>query len=530
MLTAKELKRLMELMAKSATQLSEAEKAELTALQAKANAAPDEGTGASGDEMSSEDVKKTVEAAVKAGLVGVQGASEVKVKEIVDAAVAGLAAGKIDQKALVSDITSAVQAGMKPGITAEDVKAIVETATKGIRRESKMQFESGESSGIETPIAHRAGNLTVGLKQLLNVMTGKSENDGITESQLADATRRSEVSEKRLMRNVKTTITTTGAGTGLEWMNETISSLLLQRMYLQSQVAQAFLASEVVMPTNPFNYPLSTTRPTFRLATEGTAPAASNSGSAGLALNAKKLTGIVDYSYEADEDAIISILPKTIADLGDSAGDALEDAIINGDTTATHQDSDSDAIGATHSGKIWNGIRMLTLAQSTLKLSLASGGISAANVGALRKLLGRWGLNPKDLVLITGVAGYNDFVLLAETLTAEKTGNAATARVLTGLAPSILGIDIVPSARQREDLNASGVYDGTTTTKGALLLVYKPAWITGLRRGFTVETDSDKKAQTRSVIASFRRDFKAIEALTLTRGAVLGYNFTSGGS
>jgi AmiR/NasT family two-component response regulator len=521
-----EIKRLMELMGKSVDKLSDAEKADLTALQAKAAALENDADAA----MTAEDVKKTVEAAVKAGLTGLAGAQEVKIKEIVDAAVAGLADGKIDTKALVTEVSDAVQTKMTKGITAEDVKAIVDTAVKGIRRESKMQHEvETESSGIETPISHRAGNLTVAMKQLLNVMTGKSVDQDIPESVLTAATRRSEMSEKRLMNRLrsKSFISTTGAGTGLEWMNETISSVLLQRMYMQSLLASALAGAEVNMPTNPFNYPLSTTRPTFRLAAEGVPPAASLPGSSDLSLNAKKLTGIVDYSYEADEDAIISILPKTITELGDAGAAALEDAMVNGDVAATHQDSDTHAVGASSSAKMFDGFRKLALAQNALKLSLASGGISTANMIALKKLLARWGLRPADLIFVVGVNGYNDFLGLTETLTAEKTGNAATARVLTGVAPNLLGIDIIPSAAVREDLNASGVFDNTTTTKGSVLIVWKPGWLQGVRRGFTVETDSDKKAQTRSVIASFRRDFKPIEPLTATKSVVIGYNYNA---
>jgi hypothetical protein len=532
MLTAIEVKRLMDLLTKGQTNLNEAEKAELTSLQAKANgAAESAGKSAAGSDegLSADETKKLIADGVKAGLADQKTVTADQVKSLVDAAVAGIKPGeKLDAKALTTDVVEQVKALIKPGVSAEDVKGIVETAFKAQRAASKMQFEGGNDPEIDTPIAHRSGNLTVAMKQLLNIMTGKTENDGITETQLSDANRRGERQEKSVLMNARKAITTTGAGTGLEWMNTSLSSQLLQRMYLESQVAQAFIASEVTMPTNPFNYPLGTTRPTFRLTGENATATASQSGSAGLALNAKKLVGIVDYSYEADEDAIIAILPKTIADLGDAAGEALEDAIINGDTAATHQDSDSHALGATHSGKMFDGIRKLVLAQAALKTSLATGGISAANILVLKKLLGRWGLNPRNLVLIAGVAGYNDLVGLAETLTAEKTGNAATARVLTGLAPNIYGIDIVPSAKMREDLNASGVYDGTTTTKGAISIVYKPAWLQGVRRGFTLETDVDKKAQTRSVIASFRRDFKPIEALTLTKAAVLGFNYTSG--
>src|SRR5690606_31215915 len=108
------------------------------------------------------------------------------------------------------------------------------------------------------------------------------------------------------------------------------------------------LAGEVQMPTNPFTYPLSTTRPEFERTAELGSATASSPGTDDLVLNAKKLTGLVEYSYEADEDSIIAILPFILGQLGEAAGDALEDAIINGDTADTHQDSDTEAAGANH--------------------------------------------------------------------------------------------------------------------------------------------------------------------------------------
>ena len=523
MLTATELKRLMELMSKSADKLSEAEKTELNTLKAKADAAQNP-LSENGKEMTEEDLKKVVSEAVKAAGSGV---TEAQVKTIVADAVKGLGGEKVDTKALAESITNSVKEAIKPGVAADDVKNIVAEALKNVRTNSKMQFED-EHSGIELPIAHRSGNLSVAQKQLLNIMTGKAENADIPESVLRTAQQKSERAEKMLFSTIGgKALTTTGAGTGLDWMNVTLSSQLMQRLYLESKLAAAMISSEVQMPTNPFKYPIGTTRPTFRLTGENTTAAGSQQGTGGLTLDAKKLVGIVDYSYEADEDSIIAILPNTLQNLGQAAAEALEDAILNGDTAATHQDSDSHALGATHSGKMFDGVRKLTLATSDLKVSLATGGITTANIGILKKAMKRWGLDPRNVIIVAGVNGYNDLVLLPETLTAEKVGNMNTARILTGIAPNLLGMDIIPSSQVRENLNATGVYDGTTTTKGSIFLIHKPSWILGVRRDFTVETDVDKKAQTRSVIASFRRDFKPMESLANIKAAVLGYNFNA---
>jgi hypothetical protein len=526
MLTAAQLKRLMALMAKSATELNDAEKAELTNLKALAEAAKD-GEG----DMTADDVKKTVEAAVKAAMPAGSNLTEAQVKTIVSDALKGFTPGEsMDPTAL----TAAVKAAMPATITTDDVKNIVTEALKGFRKDSKMVHEN-EHTDIELPIAHRSGNLSVDAKQLLNVMTKGADhiNEGIPESILKDAQKRGEKMEKNVMQSIRThgvhgakAITTSGAGTGAEFMNSTLSSTLMMRFYLESLFASALVSSEIQMPTDNYQIPLSTTRPTFYSGSEGGDPDESTPGSALPVLTAKKLIGKVSYSYEADEDSIIAILPMILQQLGEAAAEAIENAAINGDTAATHQDSDIHAV-ARHQAKVWDGIRKLTLAQADLKLSLATGGISATNTGALRKLLKRWGINPKNAIILTGVNGYNDYVMLPETLTAEKVGDRTGARILTGMAPNLLGMDIIPSAAVREDLNASGVYDGVTTTKGSVFIVHKPSWIMGVRRGFTIEQDKDISLQKKFVVASFRRDFKPVEGLDKTKAAAIGYNYTS---
>jgi hypothetical protein len=107
-------------------------------------------------------------------------------------------------------------------------------------------------------------------------------------------------------------------------------------------------------------------------------------------------------------------------------------------------------------------------------------------------------------------------------------GNQDAARILTGVAASIYGIPIVVSDAMRENLNASGVYDGSTTTKGSIVLLHKPSFVVGVKRGFTVEVETDKKRQINSVIASFRRDFQPKETISTSMPlAVLGYNYTA---
>lgn len=525
----KDLKRLMELMSKA--NRTDAENTELSGLQAKANAVEDNGA------LSEEQAKTVIENAVTKALEGKENVTADQVKTCVETALKALpAAEKIDVNALVTKVTEAVSAKVKTGATIEEVKALLETAVKGIHAPAKMEH-AVNADVIDFPIQHRSGNLTVAEKQLLNAITkgkryrGEDEippealNDGIPADVLKAANDRGQAAEKRMQYAIRSkALTAGGAGSGQEWLNVSISSVLLMRLYLESRLAAAMTSREIQMPANPYTLPLGTTRPVFRSGiAENASPTESSPGSAKVTLTAAKLMGMTQYSDEADEDAIIAVLPMITDQLGQAAADALEDALINGDTTGG-QDTSTASDAAL---KIFDGFRKLTLAQAALKVSFASGGLSATNIGSLRKALGKWGLNPNDLMLVVGVKAYNDLVVLPETLTAEKAGGAQNARIFTGTTANIFGIDIIPSARAREDLNASGVFDNTTTTKGAVYLVHKPSWIQGVKRGFSLENWRDPRAGTNYVIASFRRAFAPVESLANTFAGAIAYNYTA---
>ena len=477
--------------------------------------------------------------AIKTQLEGIETVDAEAIKTAVKSVMGGdgLSAEAI-QKAITDNLPkdTATVEGVKTLLT--EFKTEIVEAT---RRKSKMVFED-----THTPIETRGGNLTVGQKQLLNICmlsapqtaldasdgghgvkrpTGM--NDGITEDQLKRAQSNGQRSAKMVRDEVRygqKVLTTGGSGTGLELVNTDLSSDLQTRLYLASTLAAQLVASEVQMPSNPFRFPLSTTRVTFYKGTEGTAADASTPGTSNITLDAEKLIGIAHYTYEADEDSIIAILPFLQQNMGDSAAAALEDAFINGDTTATHMDADTEAAGAAAHQTIFKGLRKYAIA-GAIQSSFASGGISAANISALRKMMGKYGIKPSDLFILVGPSGYNDIISLEQTLTAEKAGPNA-ARILTGVAPSLYGMPIITSEVVRETLNASGVYDGNTITKGSLLIVHRPSWIVGVRRGFTVETDVDKSAQVNKVIASFRRAFMPMETPSTSLPMVaLGYNY-----
>ena len=98
------------------------------------------------------------------------------------------------------------------------------------------------------------------------------------------------------------------------------------------------------------------------------------------------------------------------------------------------------------------------------------------------------------------------------------------ATVIKGVLASYQGIGLVNSAYMREDLNATGVYDGITTTFGGLLLVNKTRFYYGQRRAIQVKMMVDLPKDDRVLLASYqRKDFKGHSQSATETSVIYGF-------
>lgn len=545
MLTEEQKKRLAALHIKDAAALTEQEQKELAALTTMAEVdglsiddafmaqyGPTEDRPLTGDEL-----KKHISDAVTEGLKHYSGNMDVsKLAEEITKSLNIPDTGKgIAPEDLKSAVASALSAeaiieslqSKLPTVPGEDQikKLVEEVVNANLRNQSKNFYPVDED--INVPLSGHKGNLSVAEYQLLNIckMTGKvidaknvptDINDGIPESVRKSAEQAGAKFVQSLRMGRKDVFTTGDR----HIFPSDLSSTLLYRLYLESQLAAALISQEIPMPTDPYTLPIATTRIKYRKGSE--APATTTADKIGLSdvtLKTAKLIGITDFSYEAAEDSIIPVLPMLMDDLAKGAVESLENAIINGDTAATHQDKDITA--ADDAAKLFDGLRKFALEQASCTVDMAIGGISAASILKMKASMGKYGLRPSDLLLVVSASGYNTMLGLDETLTVDKAGPGA-ARILTGVVPSIYNIPIIVSEAIKAT-NTSGVVDATNNIKDSLLLLYKPSLILGSRRGFTVESEVDKKRQVNSLIASFRRDFKLKEPLSSAPTVILGY-------
>lgn len=276
-------------------------------------------------------------------------------------------------------------------------------------------------------------------------------------------------------------------GGGLEYVPTAIASTYLEEYHLTHQLADAF--KTLPMASNPFEIPVKTDGKKARLVAEGQAATEQQFGSEVLQFSAPKLYDYYLIPEELNEDSAPAILEMAKRELVDSIARGIESAIINGDLSATHMDSD---ITAGSAEKSWSGLRYRALEAGSV-VDFGGGAVDKTKLSDMRKLLGKYGVNPRELAWVFGPSGYTQAQKLEIVESLQNFGPNAT--VLSGALGIYNGIPVLVSEHMREDLNASGVYDGTTTTRSGILLVNTTRFMLGMRRPIRIKAAMDSRPE-----------------------------------
>jgi HK97 family phage major capsid protein len=315
------------------------------------------------------------------------------------------------------------------------------------------------------------------------------------------------------------------AGEGNDWVPTGIGAMLHEKVRASGKVAPLF--QRINLPTNPWKWPIEGADATaYRVAepTSDTASkvTASTPGTGAATFDAEIIGARTLISRSLDADSAIAVLPYTQRKLVQAFVDGEEKAILDGDTDGTHQDTDTQSNGATDVRSAWDGLRKKALAQTVATATSCT----ALNLGIVRKAMGKWGANPADLAFIIGVSNLHSLLADTNLLTVDKMGPAAV--ILNGQIGSVFGVPVIVSEHVREDLNASGVNDGITTTKTYMLCVNRNEWALGQRTALTVETDDSIYRETyqRVAVAFMREDFQSIASASTNEDTAIAYNVT----
>ena len=318
-----------------------------------------------------------------------------------------------------------------------------------------------------------------------------------------------------------TTVSTQGA----EWIETAISASYVDEYLLEKKVANLF--QEIPMPSNPFKLPVAYGSTVARIVAEGVAATDASSNTAAITFDAaEKFVELYNLPEELNEDSAITFLTLGRNQVLDAQLKALEMAIINGDDSGTHMDTNT-LVGAGDCRHAWKGLRKLALANTANGSCIDMGGaIGGTKLDEMIAAAGKFSINPRETVFAVSPQEYHQFVALTNVLTVDKFGPMAT--ILSGVLAAYRGIGIVSSEYLFENLNASGVYDGITMTKGALLLVNKTRFFLGRRRPIRIRVAMDSRAEyDRQQLVSYQRaDFKGLVQSATEKSVIYGYNVT----
>lgn len=310
---------------------------------------------------------------------------------------------------------------------------------------------------------------------------------------------------------------------GDEWVPTLISENYIEEYQLEQLLESRF--PSMTMASNPYEMPVQDSLTKARIISESALMTASNFATSKLTFNATKFGEYNILPEELTEDSAPDILAAARLAVISAQSRAIESAIINGDNDGTHIDSDTQALGADVAEKAFKGLRRQALGNSAngSTLDFGNAAITEANLRTLRGRMKRFGVNAKELLILVGPVAYQQMLSLPSVATVEKFGPMAT--VLNGALTAYQGIPIVVSEFMRENLNATGVYDGTTVNRAGIVMLNTRRWWVGVRRPIMVKAMNDLPGYDRFLLASYQRKaFEGIPQGADETSVVYGFN------
>ena len=325
------------------------------------------------------------------------------------------------------------------------------------------------------------------------------------------------------------------ANAGAEWIPDVTLPQLERTLVSQRRLAANF--ETFAMSDKDVILPFLTTgfRPYIKAAATSDSPAQFTSSSIVTDKRTISATGFAvraQVDADASEDSILAALPLIRSEVVSAIIDGEEDAIINADTAASHQDAieswnarsrwGASGLGsAADHRRAWVGLRA-----RAFDVGSTDEQGSEENFAGLMTLRG--GLDSPhgtegDVIVITSPEVYlTNMVAMTELLTMDLMGPNAT--VLTGQVSSIAGMPVIISDFVTKDLHTNGLYTGSSSTS-AWIICNRSRFKIGRMGGggASVELDKDITRGVYDVVATSREVFFTVDAAA-TKNVAYGYN------
>jgi len=206
-------------------------------------------------------------------------------------------------------------------------------------------------------------------------------------------------------------------------------------------------------------------------------------------LNAYRLISSTFMDNEVDEQVLINLMPMLVEGVARAHGRAVEAAILNGNGTISGLDGHATAATAKHD------VDGSTVASGNFDT------MTAAQLLAARKEMGKYGLNPSDVVYIVSQNMYYDLLSDSAFQSLDEVGTELAIKV-TGTIGAVFGSAVVVSEEFPAEAAGAPV----------AFAVYPRNYVIPRLRGVTVEQDYEVMNQRRVIVATQSLGFNEIVA------------------
>lgn len=208
-----------------------------------------------------------------------------------------------------------------------------------------------------------------------------------------------------------------------------------------------------------------------------------------ITLNTIKMIALSFLGNETEEDAIMPILPLIRESMIRSHVRGVENMILAG----------NDVDGVYTSGAKDGLIKLARTAGRTVTTSAVDTPLTAATLFGMRRVMGKYGLNPRDIVYIISQQAYYELIADAEFQDVNLVGSDMATK-LHGELGSVYGSKVIMS----DEFAAPGA------GRYHALALNKRNFVVPRLRGVTVESDYEVREQRRVLVTSQRLGFNEI--------------------
>ena len=206
-------------------------------------------------------------------------------------------------------------------------------------------------------------------------------------------------------------------------------------------------------------------------------------------LKANRLVSTTFMDNNVDEEVLVNLMPMLIDSVARAHARAVDNAIINGTAGGDEGFNGLEALAGSNSVAVLN---------STGSADVA---VTAAEFLAGRKLMGKYGMDPSDLVYVVSQARYYD--LLADAAFADITDvGSDIATKITGTVGAIYGTPVIVSDQLETEANTASVGYCVNVRNHVIPRL----------RGVSVEQDYEVMNQRNVIVASQSLGFNQLRA------------------